>query len=211
MPASGGRLGAPRARGVSSVPSCGVSEIRVLCVCTHNQTRSVIAAALVDHHLRALGVPATVTSAGVRAGGVPPTEETVRLLGARGLDVSGHRSRRIDDTIVTGSDLILTAERDHVVHIAGRNPSLFSRTFTLPEVVERGERIGVPTGHDWQEWLDALRVGRPSAFDYLDTPVPEVADPTGRSRRAWTEALATIDDLSERLARLLHHVVPGSR
>lgn len=203
MPATGAPIGAPSARPVGSVPSCGVSELRVLCVCTHNQTRSVLAAALVDHHLREAGVPAVVGSAGMVGGGSPPTEETVRLLGARGLDVSSHRSHRLDDATAAGADLILTAERDHVVQIVGRTPRLFQRTFTLPELVQRGDSLGDLDELPLSEWLSALADGRPAAFDYLDAPVGEIADPTGQSRRDWAEAFATIDDLTRRLARLI--------
>ena len=188
---------------IASVPSCGVSEIRVLCVCTHNQTRSVLTAALAAHHLHEAGVPAVVRSAGIVGGGSPPTEETVRLLVARGLDVSSHRSRRLDDESTAAADLIVTAERDHVVQIVGRSPQLFSRTFTLPELVDRGERLGDVSVLPLSDWLRVLGGDRPAAFDYLDAPVGEIADPTARSRRDWTEAFATIDDLTYRLARLL--------
>lgn len=210
MPATGSPIGAPSARILGSVPSCGVSELRVLCVCTHNQTRSVLAAALVDHHLREAGVLAIVGSVGLVAGGSPPTEETVRLLGARGIDVSAHRSRRLDDATAAAADLIVTAERDHVVQIVGRSPSLFQRTFTLPEVVHRGDGLGDVEGIPLAEWLRALADGRPAAFDYLDAPVGEIADPTGQSRRDWAEAFATIDDLTRRLARLIAGQVAGT-
>lgn len=203
MPATGAPIRAPRARPVGSVPSCGVSELRVLCVCTHNQTRSVLAAALVDHHLREAGVSAVVGSAGMVGGGSPPTEETVRLLGVRGIDVSAQRSRRLDDATAAAADLIVTAEHDHVIQIVGRTPTLFPRTFTLPELVQRAEGLGDVDELSLSEWLRALADGRPAAFDYLDAPVGEIGDPTGRSRRDWTEAFATIDDLTRRLARLI--------
>lgn len=148
-------------------------------------------------------MPAVVGSAGMTGGGSPPTEETLRRLDARGLDVSSHRSHRLDDATATAADLIVTAEHDHVIQIVGRTPSLFACTFTLPEIVDRAEGLGGATDLVLDDWLGALARGRPSAFDYLDAPIGEIDDPTGRSRRDWTEAFATIDDLTQRLARLI--------
>ena len=181
--------------------------LRILCVCSHNRTRSVIAAALLDVRLSEVGVDADVASAGFASDGEPATSETVRLLAGRGIDVSTHRSRRIDANIAASSDLILTAQHDHVVHIAGRSPELFDRTFTLPEFVGRAESAGARGDRTLDVWLDSVGAERPSAFDYLDAgdsgAIGEVADPTGRSPRDWAIAMSTIDELTRRLAALL--------
>ena len=182
-------------------------DLRVLCVCTHNRTRSVMMAALLAEHLAAEGVPATVTSAGTAGADEPPTDPTVRMLAARGIDVRGHRSRRVVGGLASDVDVIVTAEPDHVIGIAGAAPDAFGRTFTLPELVVLGERIGGRAGRPVTEWLAALAAERPDQLAFLDAAdagtVGAISDPTGQPPRAWDTALATIDDLTRRLARLL--------
>lgn len=179
----------------------------MLCVCTHNRTRSVLAAGLLAAYLAAAGVDAVVESAGMAAPGEPPTDPTVRLLAARGIDVAAHRSRRADAEVVGAADLVVTAEPDHVIRVAGAVPDAFARTFTLPELVELGERVGGRGGRPVAEWVTALGAVRPDRLAFLDAAdagaIGMVADPTGQPPRAWDVALARIDDLTSRLARLL--------
>ena len=162
---------------------------------------------MLDLRLGELEIDAHVTSAGFASDGERATGETVRLLADRCIDVSAHRSRRIDADIAASSDLIVTAQHDHVVHIAGRSPELFARTFTLPEIVVRAESVGARGDRTLDEWLGAIGAGRPSAFDYLDAgdtgAIGEIADPTGRAPRDWAVAVATLDKLTRRLAELL--------
>ena len=182
-------------------------DLRVLCVCTHNRTRSVMMAALLAEHLAAEGVAATVTSAGTTGADEPPTDPTVRMLAARGVDVRAHRSRRVASALAGDVDLVVTAEPDHVIGIAGAAPDAFARTFTLPELVALGERVGSRMGRPIAEWLAALAAERPDQLAFLDAAdagtVGAIADPTRQPPRAWDTALATIDDLTRRLARLL--------
>lgn len=160
--------------------------------------------ALLGAHLREVGLAAVVHTGGTLGDGEPALDRATYLLSERGLDVSDHRSRGVDEGVVTTSDLILTAERTHVAFIAGRWPDTFARTFTLPEIVQRAEQAGPRQGGSLPSWLAALGEGRPTAFDYLDADdIAEVADPTGGSPRAWDAAFAEIDDLTARLARLL--------
>jgi protein-tyrosine phosphatase len=178
--------------------------LSVLCVCTYNRTRSVMMEALLDRHLRDLGLEATVRSAGTRADGGLATGETVKLLGERGLDLRGHRGTPLDDDIVDSADLIITAEQDHVVHIASHWPDAFDRTFTLPELLTltklHGGRLGAPI----EDWLELLADGRPSGFTYLDDrSIGEVVDPTGQDRRTWLDVFELVDDLTRRLALAL--------
>ncbi len=178
--------------------------LSVLCVCTHNRTRSVLMEGLLAHHLRALGLEVTVSSAGTMADDGLATSETIKMLGERGIDLRGHRGTLIDDHMVEAADLIVTAEQDHVVTIASRWPDAFRRTFTLPEVVACtklfGGRLGGPIG----DWLDVLADGRPSGFAYLDDrSIGEIVDPTGQDRRTWLEVFELVDDLTQRLAKAL--------
>ena len=182
-------------------------RVRVLCVCTHNRTRSVMMAALLGKRFAELGLDSDIATAGFRPGGEPATEQTVRLLSDRGIDVSAHRSRTIDADFASLFDLVLTAEAAHVVQLAGAKPDLFARTFTLPEFVARAERAGGRNGLTVDEWVDSLGADRPIGLDYLDAVdgglIGEVADPTGRSMHDWAVAIDTIERMTSSLAQQL--------
>lgn len=133
--------------------------------------------------------------------------ETIGLLAVRGIDVSAHRSRLINDPSVSDADLIITAEHQHVLDIAGRATEVFSKTYTLPEFVGRAEPVGPRRGRSFETWLADVGADRPTALEYLDAidsgAIPEIADPTGHATKVWTSALAQIEDLTQRLALLL--------
>ena len=163
-----------------------------------------MAGALLHRHLVRLRVDAEITTAGTMSEGQPPTERAVRLLAERGIDVSEHRSRRLDDVIVKGADLIVTAEQAHVVWIAGRWPEQFAATFTLPELVGRLASVNARQGTDIRGWLTVVGKGRPEALDYLDArDIPEIADPTGQAPAVWDRSYAEIDALTRKLAERL--------
>jgi protein-tyrosine-phosphatase len=180
------------------------SSLWVLAVCRHNRTRSVLMANLFQQHAEAAGLATLTQSGGFSAtGGEEPTDNTVRYLATRGIDVSGYRSLWMTDHSIRKAHLVVTAEKDHVIRIAGRWPDAFAHTFTLPELVARGEAVGRRDGRPLREWLEIVSVGRPTTLDYLDTEVGEIADPTGRSPATWKAAFEEIDDLTARLVTLL--------
>jgi hypothetical protein len=81
---------------------------------------------------------------------------------------------------------------------------MYDSTFTLPEIVDLGERVVGPRGgRSHAEWLEALHAERPDPLGYLDTEVGEIADPTGQSPATWSASFARIDDLTDRLVTLL--------
>ncbi len=178
--------------------------LSVLCVCTHNRTRSVLMAGLLAHHVRDLGLDVTVTSAGTNADGGLATGEAIKLLSERGIDLRGHRGTPLGDDNVCRADLIITAEQEHVVNIAAHWPDAFARTFTLPELLARTKLYGGRLGGPMEDWLELLADGRPSGFTYLDDrSIGEVVDPTGQDRRTWLDVFELVDDLTRRLAKAL--------
>lgn len=180
--------------------------LRVLTVCTHNQTRSVLMAGLLGQHADAAHLDASVLSAGIRGGGMPATDRARRLLAARGIDASNHRSKRLDEPHVRHADLIVCAEHDHVVAIAGDHPSAFVKTFTLPELVRLAEVVGPRVGAPLDEWLARIAAERIDPMGYLQLrslAVGELADPTGMSPATWTSAFDEIDELTGRLVAAL--------
>lgn len=171
----------------------------VLCVCTYNQSRSVMMGAFLRDHLlrRGVGDVVQVATAGMRGEGRPPTSYALAQLGHRGWSVQGHLSRAVDAERLAGRDVVITAERAHVVSIAGRWPEMFERTFTLPELVGLLDTVP-PTDVDVWARLGAARVAR---TDYLDAPeVGEIAEPGGGSLADWRQTALLIDGLTARVA-----------
>ena len=172
--------------------------LKILTVCSHNRTRSVMSMAMLQAGLDArLGAGRVqVRSLGFGPEDLPPIPEAVRAMERRGLDVSEHRSRRVTARRVDAADLILASEVQHVVKIAGESPPAYRRAFTLPEFCERVATDPLADGRTLFEWATDLSEGRRAA-DYLAGDVAEVADPTGASRRAFEAATARIEALCD--------------
>jgi protein-tyrosine-phosphatase len=177
-------------------------DLRLMAVCTRNRTRSVLIGALLQMHLDDAGLAARVRTAGFVERDMPPTRQTVAALAERGIDVSGHRSTTIDLGRVERSALVVTAERLHVIRLCADVPEAFERTFTLPELVARGESRGPVGGRPIGEWLAEVGAGR-RRRDYVDDAIPEVDDPTGAPDPMFASAVVHIDELCGRLAALL--------
>ncbi len=178
--------------------------LRLVTICTHNRTRSVLMGALLADHFGELDVVTDITTAGTMADGRPVTATTVQLLAERGIDASAHVSGAITAEMVKRAHLVITAEIGHVVHVAASWPAAFDRTFTLPELVQRGEAAGPRDGRPIAVWLTDVGHNRPRGYDYLaGHAIPEVDDPTGRSAAVWHQSFTEIDHLCARLARLV--------
>lgn len=181
--------------------------LKMLAVCTYNQTRSVMTAGLFELHCRDLGVPLKVLSAGVRASsGATASDPALRMLAGRGVDVRRHRSTRIDERHVRHSHLIVCAEHEQVLSISGAHPGSFRKTFTLPEIVRLGEEVGPRHRSTLDDWLGRIAERRVDPMRYLEMPssaIGELADPTGMSSATWHLAFDEIDDLTYRLAELI--------
>lgn len=114
---------------------------RIVFVCTGNTCRSPMAAALLRRRLAdALGVPLEelerlgflVESAGVSASyGAPAAEPARELMRRRGLDLSSHRSRPLDDELVAEAELIVTLTPGHSAAVLGAWPEAEEKTIVL--------------------------------------------------------------------------------
>jgi protein-tyrosine-phosphatase len=159
---------------------------------------------LLTMHMTLAGVDGSTRAAGLGEPGKPVTSDTVQLLAERGIDVQSRLSRRINGDDVTWADLILTAERMHVVEIVGRWPEAFSKTLTLPELVDRARVTGRQPTLGLHAWLAELALDRPRGLEYLDAEeVGEIDDPTGGSPVDWRECADRVDNLTRRAATLL--------
>ena len=174
-------------------------------VCTGNTCRSPMAAALLGRRLGDAGLEATVTSAGLLFDGRPATDYGVAVMADRGLDTTGHRSRKLRPDLLEGVDLVLGMARSHVreaVALAG--PGVLGRAFTLKEIVRRGEeRGGRGPDEPLDGWLARLATGRRPADLLGDSDADDIADPVGGPRKSYERTAAELDDLTARLARLL--------
>jgi protein-tyrosine phosphatase len=183
-----------------------IGPVRILTVCTHNRTRSVLAAALLQHKLAQAGIDATVDSAGFGPEGMPATPETVELLRRAGIDAAEHLSRRATGELVRQADLIIGAERQHVVRLVVEEGADFRRVFTLPELRTRLDGLGTLPAPDLAAALELLNQGRPRGGAYLQNDVPEVHDPTGGPPSEWEQAWYSIDAACTRVGAFLQRL-----
>jgi protein-tyrosine phosphatase len=180
------------------------SAARVLFVCTANIVRSPIAAALLEARLHQTVPEVVVESGGLRETDAILDESALQILDQQGVDLRGHCSRAIDSAMVGAATLVLGLEREHVREAVLLDPSIWPRTFTLKEIVRRGEEEG-PRQPDEpvSAWIARAHTGR-SQRDLLGADrVDDVADPYGGPPGEYEEAAEEIDDLVTRLAQLL--------
>jgi protein-tyrosine phosphatase len=178
-------------------------EATVLVLCTANICRSPMAAALLARRLAALGVTVPVLSAGMLHDGEPPLPEVVSVMAARGLDTAWHRSHAARDADLAAAGLVLGMARENIRHAVVTVPLVWPRAFTLKELVRRGEQIGPrPPGETLAGWLRRAHAGRERAALLGDSPLDDVADPTGGPPQAYAGTAALLDGLVSRLAEL---------
>ncbi len=182
--------------------------LKILTVCSHNRTRSVMVMAMIQDGLdRRLGKGrAVVRSLGFGPEDLPAIDDAVDAMRRRGLDVIGHRSRRVTAERVAPADMILTAERDHVVKLAAVSQAAYRRSFTLPEFLTRVASDRVASSRALGAWLEDLTADR-SAAVYLRREAQDVWDPTGSSRRHFAEQVERIAAMCDQVVDLLARTV----
>jgi protein-tyrosine phosphatase len=155
---------------------------------------------LLRERLGSLGVDAQVASAGLLQSGNPASAHGVDILRGRGLDMTTHRSRAMSRDILAPADLIICMAREHVREAVVANPALWPRTFTLKELVRRGELAGPRrAGEPLTDWLARVGQGRRIADLTGSSPDDDVADPIGGPRSAYERMATELDGLLDRL------------
>ncbi|HEY7874616.1 MAG TPA: hypothetical protein VIG64_05790 [Actinomycetota bacterium] len=176
--------------------------LRILYVCTGNRCRSPFAAA--DLTALTEGLPVHAESAGTTSlGPVPPTADSIRTAAARGVDVSSHRARWIQEVDATAFDLVLGFERNHVAAAVVEGGVPYGRAFLLPELHRLLRDIPTPQGADFEE---AARAAIRAAHDARGTsfvPGEEVSDPIGKPAAVYEEVFSQIAELNEDIASAL--------
>ena len=182
--------------------------LKILTVCSHNRTRSVMTMAMLQSDLDArLGRGAAIVrSLGFGPPDLPSIPDAVAAMARRDLDTSGHRSRQVTERHVEPADLILTSERDHVIKIAAVSQSAYGRSMTMPEFLQLASLHEPPPGVDLRDWATELTVGR-TARDYISGDVTEIFDPTGSSPRTFEKSVVEMEEMCTRAAALIAAVV----
>jgi len=183
--------------------------IDVLLLCTANQCRSPMAAALLRHHLGAAAHDVQVSSAGVLPGGRPATAHAQATMADRSLDLSDHESRHLERPLIDEADLVIGMAREHVREVAVLAPDALSRTFTLKELVRAATAVGPRrVDESMAEWLARVGAGRrrESLVGIGHDEAYDIADPVGRGRRDYD---ATADELDHLLALLVEMAWPS--
>ena len=167
-------------------------------VCTGNQCRSPMAAALMKRALRSRGCSdIEVSSAGTQADvGAPATELAIGVLRARGVDISEHLSTPLTERELFDSDLVVAMSREHVDAIADAAPEARGKVVLLKEAAEMTSPADAAGPRARAEAL--LSGTRPEPAPHLD-----IADPIGRQRRVYEHCAAEIAEATEALAAVL--------
>ena len=117
----------------------------VLFICTGNMFRSPIAEAAFRDQLGRDGLPGwTVSSAGTwTAPGQPPPRATVDLARSLGLDLSGHLTRLVDESMLAAADAVLVMESGHKEAIEVEFPSARKKIYLISQVLT-GKAYDIP-------------------------------------------------------------------
>lgn len=162
---------------------------RIVVVCTANMIRSPFIAELVSSRLHASSRgDLRVVSAGTAARpGAEAAPETVELGRTYGLDLTSHRTRRLDDGVLSTGDTVLCAERAHRRRVLDVRPDLISSVFTVREFARlvSGDDVRAAAS-DWSGLVRAAARARLAGRAVADED-DDVVDPVGQSQVVWTE------------------------
>ena len=120
-------------------------------------------------------------------------------MAAMGIDLTPHRSRIVDATMIRAADVVIGMERLHVREAVVLAPEMFGHTFTLKELVRRGESVGPRGDEPVEQWMARISAGRRPLDQLGWSADDDVADPFGRSVKVYAATAAELDDLVSRL------------
>jgi len=163
-----------------------------------------MAEGLLRQKLADAGVDARVHSAGLYEDGRPASDDGIAVMADRGIDTSQHCSRRMTAEMLSGADLIIGMAREHVREAVLTAPDIWTRTYTLKELVRRGNDVGPrAAGQSLDEWLPKVHAGRTRNELLGSSEADDVADPIGQPRAVYERTADELDRLTTRLTTLI--------
>jgi protein-tyrosine phosphatase len=163
-----------------------------------------MAEALLVERIAERELPATVVSAGRLEGGHERPPELTAVLAKRGIALPDQLSRQLVKGDLQRADLVLGMERAHVRYSVLLVAEAWSRTFTLKELVRRGEGLGPRARlQSPGAWLARAHEGRERRDLLGDSALDDVTDPYGGPISAYEATANEIEDLVDRLVHLL--------
>jgi protein-tyrosine phosphatase len=182
-------------------------DCRVLFVCAANQCRSPLGAALLRAQLQARtpDVVVEVTSAGIAAmAGTGATTSTIDAAKTLRVDLTAHESTRLDGAQVRAASLIIGMERRHVQEAVLLDPSAFSRSFTLKELVRRGRAVGRRGYREsLADWTTRVSAGRRPVDLLGASRDDDIDDPTTNPMIDHQSTAIEIDELVATVVELI--------
>jgi len=146
----------------------------------------------------------SVSSAGFLGSGHASPPEVAQVMAELGVDLHAHRSVQVSADLVSSADLVIGMGRRHAREIVLLDAGAFSRTFTLKDLVHRGDLVGPRgPGEPLRAWTDRLHHGRQRTDLVGDSDADDVPDPLGGSLDAFRATAQELEDLVQRLAGLL--------
>jgi protein-tyrosine phosphatase len=174
-------------------------SIDILVVCTGNTCRSPMAEALLRAELARLGLDARVHSAGTLAWGGGASEGARAVMAEWGIDLSAHRSRRLEPAMLRDADLALGMTRAHVWASRTHAPDAADRIFLPGELARLGGAEGARRPDEsLAAWAARVARRRPDPR-VPGHPQDEVPDPAGEPVEVYR---ATAERLAGELARV---------
>jgi protein-tyrosine phosphatase len=144
-----------------------------------------------------------VASAGTLDLGQPSPEEVIAAAAELGADIDDHLSHQFIPDDLAAADLIVGMAREHVREVVLSCPPVWPRTFTLPELVRRGDTVGQRAPQEsLGAWLDRVHEGRHHADLLGMSDEDDIPDPIGGTLAEYRTSARLIAGLVDDLVAL---------
>ncbi|MEO7124036.1 MAG: hypothetical protein ABI400_13150 [Lacisediminihabitans sp.] len=169
-----------------------MTRTKILLVCTANQCRSPLAAAIARRGVEKL--PIDFDSAGLLEGGHTMPPVGIRVAGEIGLDLTGHISRQLNLRAAHSYAVILTMTREQAREIVATAPDLWPRVFTLKQFARWLHDHPYPGGSTLGSWLKTEASDRAKTDLVGSNASDDVRDPLTSPARVWRSVANELQD-----------------